>query len=127
MKKALFVLAVAGFVLAGCKSAVAPSNTVILAVDKVQVPATTAATTPLYVVLTVLRGACQTFGTIQSQRGASGLTLTVYGTDPQKGCIDLGISEPHTFRIEPPLPVGTFTIVVNRGRLSPLIATVQVE
>lgn len=112
----------------GCRTNTGPTeHIVVLSVDKLDAPATIASTSPLDVVLTVVSGACQTFTRIEAERGATSVKLTALGKDPEKGCIDLGLIQPRTYRLEPPFTPGTFTISVDRGRLSPLIATVQVQ
>jgi hypothetical protein len=81
--------------------------------------------------MTVTLGGCLSFDHIQAERSESGGTLTVWGKDSSKGrknvaCPQNIIPEDHSFRFEPPFG-GTFSVTVNRGRLSPLIATVQVQ
>lgn len=127
MRTGLSITAVAAIAALGCMNMLLPEKIVTLNVEKVDAPSTVASTSPLDVVLTVNRGACQTYDRIDARRRGSGVTLTVVGKDPQKGCTDLGIMEAHTYRIAPPLPAGMFTITVNRGDLSPLMTTVAVQ
>ena len=128
MKPALLVAAVLFVGGSACRNATGPSeHSVVLDVETMGAPATISSTSPIDVVLNVLRSACQSFQRIEAERSASAVKLTVVGKDPEKGCIDLGILEPRTYRIDPPFAAGAFTITVNRGRLSPLIATVQVQ
>ncbi len=129
MKKGLSVLIASVFALLSCRSSVAPrSPAVVLDVQKVDAPATITSSSPLDVVLSVVTGGCVTFDKVQSQRGVASLSLTAIGTDLRRdGCLDIAIVEPHTIRFEPPFAKGSLTIVVTRERLSPLIATVQVQ
>lgn len=128
MRPALLVAAALFLGAVSCRNNTGPLNKlVVLDVETMDAPASISSTSPIDVVLHVLRGACQSFERIEVERRGSNVKVTVVGKDPEKGCIDLGVMEPHTFRIEPPFSPGAFTITVNRGRQSPLIATVQVQ
>ena len=125
-------LSIAALVILGgvsaCRNPIAPeSRTVVLDVVELQAPSSVTSTTPFDVVLTVLRGACQSFSRIEAQRTPSSVSLTVLGKDPEKGCIDLGVQGPMTYRVNPPFGSGSFTVTVNRGALSPLVTTVEVH
>lgn len=83
------------------------------------------------VVLTVQLGGCLTFDRIDVVRSDDAANLTVWGKDASKGRTDIMcpaniVYEPHTYEVKPPFS-GPFTVWVNRGRLSPLTATVQVQ
>jgi hypothetical protein len=128
MRKNLSVLAVGTLALLACTNPSATNGKVVLDVEKIDAPATIAASSPLDVVLTVTTGGCVSFDQIRVERGAGSASLTAFGKDFRRdGCLDIGFSEPHTFRIEPPFAVGQFTITVTRDRLAPLVATVQVQ
>ncbi|HET9636920.1 MAG TPA: hypothetical protein VFP26_13415 [Gemmatimonadaceae bacterium] len=123
-------LLVAVLCLAGsaCRNNTGPiDHLVVLDVDKVEAPATISSTSPLDVVLTVLTNPCQSFERIEADRLSSSAKLTAIGHDPEKGCTNLGVLQPKSYRLEPPFVPGTFTITVDRGRVSPLVATIQVR
>ena len=108
-----------------------PDQSVILAVEKMDAPATSAVGSPLTVVLTVTIGMCQSFDHIEAQSGATGGSLTAWGVDASIGnddvtCPTIIKSEPHSYQFHPATR-GPFQITVDRGRVSPLTATVQVE
>lgn len=129
MKRALSIAALVVLAsVSACRNPFASqSRTIILHVSELQAPSSVSSTTPFEVILTVERGACQSFSRIEAQRTRSSVTLTVLGKDPEKGCIDLGVQGPMTYRVEPPFSTGSFAVTVNRGRLSPLVATVEVH
>ena len=123
-------LLVAVLCLAGsaCRNNTGPiDHLVVLTVDKVEAPATISAASPLDVVLSVMTNPCQSFTRIDAERLSSSAKLTAIGHDPEKGCTDLGLLQPKSYRLEPPFVPGTFTITVDRGRLSPLVATIRIR
>ncbi len=131
--KSLFVgIAVVGLVAVpiACNP-FAPDQSVVLSVTQLDAPATIAAGSPLTVVLTVTTGGCTGFDRIEALRGATGASITVWGRDASVGRSDLICpailrNEPHSFTFDPPFQ-GSFTVQVQRGRLDPLTATVQVQ
>ena len=132
MKTFLFVVAVAGLVTMplACNP-FAPDQSVELSVTKLDAPATISSGNPLTVVLTVTTGGCVSFDRITVERNASGASMTAWGRDAAKGdknvmCPQNIVSEPHSYQFDPPFQ-NPFTVQVSRGRLSPLIATVQVQ
>ena len=127
MKNLVSIAALSVFAGLGCSSMVLPARIVALNVQKVDAPATVSATSPIDVILTVSRGACQTYDRIDAHRSASGIRLAAIGRDPERGCTDQAIIEPHTYRVTPPLTAGTFTITVDGGSLSVLTTTVTVQ
>ena len=115
----------------GCRNPFAPDQSVVLDVTQLDAPTTISTGSPLSVVLTVVTGGCKSFDHIEAQRQAASASLTAWGRDGAKGrkdimCPDNIVYEPHSYRFEPPFQ-SPFTVTVNRGRLSPLIATVQVQ
>ena len=128
MKPALLVgglLCIAGF---ACRNSTGPlGHLVVLDVDKVEAPATISSTNAIDVVLNVMTSPCQSFARIDAARSSASVKLTVFGRDPEKGCIDLGVLQPQGYRIEPPFAPGVFTITIDRGTQPSLIAKVQVQ
>ena len=117
--------------IGGCRNPFAPDQSVVLDVTQLDAPTTISTGSPLSVVLTVVTGGCKSFDHIEAQRQAASASLTAWGRDGAKGrkdimCPDNIVYEPHSYRFEPPFQ-SPFTVTVNRGRLSPLIATVQVQ
>jgi hypothetical protein len=109
----------------------APDQSVILGVQRLDAPASISAGSSLTVVLTVTTGGCLGFDHIEAERAASGVSLTAWGRDASKGrndivCPAVIISEPHSYQLDPPFQ-SPFTVTVNRGTLSPLTATVQIQ
>jgi hypothetical protein len=120
-------------VLAGCAAVdpSAPDQSVTLDVSKIAAPTTVANGTPITVVLTVTTGACLSFDHIQVNRDVSGAYVTVWGRDAAKGKTGVGcpanlVLEPHSYQFDPPF-ANSFAIQVDRGRLPPLQATIQVQ
>jgi hypothetical protein len=108
-----------------------PDQSVILGVSKLDAPATVSAGSPLTVVLTVTTGGCTAFDHVEIERDASGASFTAWGIDGAKGRTDIACPQyientPHSYQLDPPFQ-SVFTITVNRGRISPLIATVQIQ
>lgn len=130
MKSALCVVASLSLVVAGCRNPFAPDQTTELGVSKLDAPSTVAANSTLEVTLSVVLGGCLSFDRIQVDRYTGGATLTVWGKDASIGrkvaCPAYIKEEPHTVRFDPPFS-SAFNVTVNRGRLSPLMATVQVQ
>ena len=132
MKRFLSVLAVVGFVAAplACNP-FAPDQSVILGVERLDAPTTISAGSSLTVTVTVVTGGCLSFRHFDVDRQASSGTLTAWGRDAAKGRIDVACpadvrTEPHTYTFEPPFQ-SPFTVLVHRGALNPLTATVQVQ
>ncbi len=131
MKPASFVVGSVLFALAACRNPFAADQSTILGVSELTAPSTSAGNAPLDVTLTVELGGCLSFDRIQIQRYAGGATLTVWGTDASIGRKNVSCTadiryEPHNVRFDPPFS-GAFDITVNRGRVSPLTATVQIQ
>lgn len=108
-----------------------PDQSVELGVSKIDVPSTVTAGSSFNVVLTVETGGCLSFDRIDVVRSETAANFTVWGKDASIGtkgvtCLSILREEPHTYEVKPPFS-GPFTVVVNRGRLSPLTATVQVQ
>jgi hypothetical protein len=108
-----------------------PDQSVILGVSQLDAPASVAANAPIPVVLTVVTGGCLRFDRIEARREASSATLTAWGTDGSIGRKDIMCPadirpEPHSYQFDPPF-TNPFRITVDRGRVSPLVATVQVR
>ena|ERR1700686_4239434 len=132
MKRAWFEMVVVSLLAAvvACNP-FAPDQSIILGVEKIDAPATSPVGSPLTVVLTVTVGGCKSFDQIEAASVPSGASLTALGLDASKGkrdvvCPSVIISEPHSYQFDSP-PRGPFTITVDRGRVSPLTATVQVQ
>jgi len=109
----------------------APDQSVELSVSKLDAPASIASGSSFAVVLTVVLGGCLSFDRIDVARSETAANFTVWGKDASKGrkdimCPDNIFEEPHTYQLNPPF-TNPFQITVNRGRLSPLTATVQVQ
>jgi hypothetical protein len=132
MKRLLFAVGVAGVVSLpiGCNP-FAPDQSVVLGVSKLDAPTTISPGRALTVVLTVTTGGCLSFDHIDVERSGSAASLTAVGHDAAKGRTDIACtqeirSESHSFRLDPPFE-NPFTVEVNRGRVSPLIAVVNVQ
>ena len=125
------LIAAAVMVLMPACNPFAPDQTVELGVRELNAPSTTPANVPLDVTLVVELGGCLSFDRIQVQRSGAEATLTVLGKDSSIGRKNVACTsdiryESHIVRFDPPFS-GTFDITVNRGRISPLRATVQVQ
>jgi hypothetical protein len=124
----LGVVAVA--LVAGC-GLTDPDQSVVLGVSRLDAPTTVVSGTPITVVLTVNLGGCLSFDHIQVTRDASGANVTVWGNDASKGKKDVTCTsdvkvQSRSVQFDPPF-ANSFTIEVNQGRLSPLMAVVQVQ
>jgi hypothetical protein len=122
------VVAVA--LVAGC-GLTDPDQSVILGVSQLDAPATVASGSSITAVLTVDLGGCLSFDHIQLDRDANGAMITVWGNDSSKGhkgivCTSNLVLQSHSVQLDPPF-ANSFTIEVNRNRLSPLTAVVQVQ
>ena len=135
MKSALLVFAGGALLVPsslGCHNPSANNDLVVLNTVTLYAPPTIASTATLTIGLDIQVGGCLKFDHIESQRTASYADLTVWGSDIRTGITDRAILCPtlslerHEFQVDPPFQ-STFTIQVDRGRLSPLIATVQVR
>jgi hypothetical protein len=129
MKTVSSVLLCSGLLLGGACNPLAPKRMVVLGVSKLDAPATIAAGSTLSVVVTVETGGCLSFDHIEVTRDASGASLTAWGLDASRkdiSCPDILVETPHSYDFKPPFQ-SPFTIQVQRGRLSPLTATVQVQ
>jgi hypothetical protein len=132
MKRAWFGIGVACLLGAavGCNP-FAPDQTVVLGVEKMDAPATSPVGSPLTVALTVTIGMCQSFDHIAATSVASGASLTAWGVNATIGnkdivCPTIIKSESHSYQFKPSTR-GPFQITVDRGSVSPLTATVQVQ
>ena len=116
----------------GCRDATANKDLVVLNTQSIAAPPAIAPGAALTVGLDVQVGGCFKFDHIESSRTASAVTLTVWGRDIRTGITDRGILcpafflETHELQLDPPFQ-NPFTIQVERGRLSPLTATVHVQ
>ena len=132
MKRAWFGIGAACLVgVAVACNPFAPDQSVVLAVEKIDAPATSSVGSPLTVVLTVTIGMCEQFDHLEATSTASSASLTAWGVNPTIGnkdivCIDVIKSEPHAYQFSPSAR-GAFQITVDQGRLPPLTATVQVQ
>jgi hypothetical protein len=129
MKTGSSVLLCSGLLLGSACNPLEGGQPVVLGVSKLEAPATVAAGSTLTVVLTVETGGCISFDRIEVTRDASGANVTAWGVDAsRKGvtCPDNLVETPHSYDFTPPFQ-SQFTIQVQRGRLSPLTATVQVR
>ena len=133
MKRVLFGLVVVGLAAAplACDNPFAPDQSLRLGVTELDAPAAIAAGSSLTVTLTVQTGGCLRFDHFEVDRDAAFATVTVWGKDAAKGRTEIACTadirfEPHSYTFEPPFQ-SPFTVQVSRGRLSPLIAVVQVQ
>jgi hypothetical protein len=135
MKSALLGFAVGALLVIsspGCHDAVGNNDLVVLNTQTLDAPTTIAPGATLTVGLNVEVGGCLKFDHIESNRTASAVTLTVWGRDIRTGITDRAITcprfflESHEYQLEPPFQ-NPFTVQVDRGRLSPLTATVHVQ
>ena len=132
MKRAWFGIAVACLVGAAVAcNPFAPDQSVVLAVEKIEAPATSPVGSPLTVVLTVTIGMCESFDRLEARSDVSGAWLTAWGVNATIGnkdivCPTIIKSETHSYQFTPSAR-GPFQISVDEGRLPPLTATVQVK
>jgi len=132
MKRAWFGFGVACFFGAAVAcNPFAPDQSVVLDVEKIDTLATSLVGSPLIVVLIVTIDMCQSFDHIEATSVASGASLTAWGIDATIGnkniaCPTIIKSEAHSYQFKPSVR-GPFQITVDRGRVSPLTATVQVQ
>ena len=132
MNRFLFALCVVGAIpFSIACNPFAPDQSVVLGVSKLDAPATVSPGSPLTVVLTVTTGGCKTFDHIEVERTASLASLTVWGRDGAKGAKNVAcpayiVDTPHSYQLNPPFQ-SPFTVQVDRGRVSPLIAVVNVQ
>jgi hypothetical protein len=132
MKRSWFGIGVACLVGAAVAcNPFAPDQSVVLGVEKMDAPATSPVGSPLIVVLTVLVNGCQSFGHLEATSVASGASLVAWGVDHTIGnkgivCPEIIRGEAHSYQFNPAAR-GPFQITVDRGRVSPLTATVQVQ
>ena len=85
----------------------------------------------LTVVLTAVSGGCARLDRIETEKNASGASITVWGVNPQLEnpqlvCTADLRNERHRVTFDPPFGP-YFTITVNRPQGTPLVATVQVR
>jgi hypothetical protein len=133
MKRFLLGIAVVGFAAASlaCDNPFATDQSLRLGVTRLDAPAAISAGSSLTVTLIVQTGGCLRFDHFEVERQASFATVTVWGEDAAKGRPGMACTadirfEPHSYTFEPPFQ-SSFTVQVDRGRLSPLIAVVQVQ
>ncbi|HEY8831637.1 MAG TPA: hypothetical protein VIM21_03950 [Gemmatimonadaceae bacterium] len=131
MKRFLFGTAVIALGVASACNPFAPDQSALLSVTKLEAPAAISSGAQLTVVLTVTVGGCTRFDHISIVRNPSGAALVAWGIDEAKGrtgvaCPAIIGDEPHSYTFDPPFQ-SPFTLQVDRGRLSPLTATVQVQ
>ena len=117
---------------AGCHDSSATNDLLLLNTETLDAPTTIARGATLTLGLNVEVGGCLTYDHIESHRTASQVALTVWGRDIRTGITDRAILCPtlflelHEFQLDPPFQ-SPFTVQVDRGRLAPLTATVQVH
>jgi len=131
MKRALFGIAVVAIMAGPVSCNLFADHSVILDVSKLDAPAAISPGSPLTVILTVTTGGCKSFDHIAAERGASGASLTAWGQDAAKGERNVScplniVNEQHSYQFDPPIQ-SPFTVQVDRGSLSSLTATVQVQ
>jgi hypothetical protein len=126
-------------VILACNTSTDTGVPVVLQVSQIDAPASVATGSSFRVNLTVGVGNCLVFDHIEVRKSASDILLTVWGTDVTNqlrgGIIgNIGVDVACAPAITEVRPVtvqaaspGTLALVVDRGRLSPLIATVQVQ
>jgi hypothetical protein len=118
--------------LSGCHDPTSNAGLVELNTQTLDAPATIAPGATLTVSVSVEVGGCLTFDHIQSHRTASQADLTVWGRDIRTGITDRAILcprffvEPQEYQLYPPFQ-NPFTVAIDRGRASPLIAVVNVQ
>jgi len=131
MKTVLSVVLVSGVVaLTGC-DVLAPDQSIILSVPKIDAPATVSAGSSFTVTLTIQTGGCRSFSHVDVQKFDTGLHVVPWGTDASIGhkgisCPANIVDEPHAIQIDPPFS-GPYQVFVDQGRLAPVTATVQVQ
>ncbi|MGZ3485177.1 MAG: hypothetical protein ACXU96_16460 [Gemmatimonadaceae bacterium] len=132
MKRAWFAMPVICAIAAAVAcNPFAPDQSVVLDVEKIDAPASSPVGSPLTVVLTVTIGMCESFDHIGATSTASGASLTAWGLNATIGnkdivCPTIIKSESHSYQFKPSTR-GSFQITVDRGSVSPLTATVQVQ
>jgi hypothetical protein len=136
MKPVLSVCSIAFLLvisLSGCRDTAATTNDLVtLNTETLNAPPTIAAGATLTVALSVDVGNCLGFDHIQATRTTSQVDLVVWGSDARVGNPGIGITctapavETHEFQLAPPFQ-SPFTVTVDRGRLPPLTAIVQVQ
>ena len=132
-------LGLVAFIVLGCKSATDTGDPVVLQVSQINAPATIATGSSFAVNLSVGVGNCLVFDHIEVRKSASDILLTVWGADVSNlhrgGIIDgVGVdlacapasTEVRSVTVQA-ASAGTLTLVVERGRISPLTATVLVQ
>lgn len=109
----------------------APDQSVTLGVTTIDAPTTVASGATFTVTLTVVVGGCVTFDRIDVHADATGASLIALGTNSSIGrsgisCPQIIVYEPHAVQVKAG-PSDPFLVEVDRGRLSPLQATVHVQ
>jgi hypothetical protein len=131
MKTVLSVVVTSGLVaLAGC-NVFDPDQSVILGVPKIDAPATVAAGSPFTVGVTVQTGGCRSFDRIDVQKFDAGVRLVPWGKDASAGRKDIScpayiLEELHSVQIDPPFS-DPYQVVVEQGRLAPVVATIDIQ
>jgi hypothetical protein len=133
MKRFLLGIAAVGFaaVPLACDNPFATDQSLRLNVTEIDAPSTISAGSALTVTLTVQTGGCLRFDHFEIQRRASFASVTAWGEDGAKGKPGMACTadvrfEPRSYTFDPPFE-SPFTVQVDRGRLSPLTAVVQVQ
>ena len=126
----MVVVAVVGTTVA-CGNSLAPDQSVILGVYNVDAPSAVSAGQTINLVLSVELGGCLKFDRIDVQGSATGADVTAWGKDVSIGrkgitCTSDLKLEPHSVELKPPFQ-NPYTVMVNRGRISPFVITVQVN
>ncbi|HET7613093.1 MAG TPA: hypothetical protein VFK26_04155 [Gemmatimonadaceae bacterium] len=107
------------------------NDNVLLAVTKLDVPATASATAQFTVTLTLVTGGCTSFNRIDVQRFDNGVRLIPLGTnasirDKHVTCPDILKEEPHDVQLEPPF-TNPYTVFVEQGDQPDVTASVQIQ
>jgi hypothetical protein len=124
--------AIAVFQLAGCQTASAPTDVVLLQVESMNAPATISAGAPLNIQLNVDVGGCLTFDHIQSVAMGSQTVVRVWGkdirNDPDIGILCARIViEQHTYQLQSGSAPTVTVVVAEPGGIPDLLATVTVQ
>jgi len=131
MKSALLGVVAAALLgsATACIGIFSPTEPIILGVSEIEAPASISPGTPLTVALNVELGGCKRFDRIETERSATGASVTVWGrTRTGRGTVcttDIRF-ESHSVRFDPPF-TSTFTLSVHRGRMPPHQVVVRVE
>jgi len=107
------------------------NDNVLLALTKLDAPATASSTAPFTVTLTLVTGGCTSFNRIDVQHFDDGVRLIPLGTNASIRnkditCPDILKEEPHDVELEPPF-TNPYTVFVEQGDQPDVTATVQIQ